>query len=170
MSDVIVSFDRVSLAFSKADFEVISNYNMSAPEGTYFYHDDYECFVHIDVNNNPRWFLFFKNIRLGEDECYEISRIKYVLDDLVSLPKEYGELNTEVFNIILEVFTTVNKKLHNNPRNDLFYKYFIHNISKKTYDIKASLDKIDITQFAGLLDWEFGIDRGTQNWKIEKML
>lgn len=163
MTYILINFDRVSLALSKADYDVISNYNMSAPEGTYFYHDDYDCFAHLDVDNNPRWFVYFAKIRLGNDECYEITSIKYYLNNSERLPQKHVEINTEVFSMMLKVFTTVDKKLHYNPRNDLFFKYYIRNRIKKTFDIKVLQDKIDITQFAGLLDWQFAIDRETDN-------
>jgi hypothetical protein len=163
MSSIFISFDRVSLVLSKADFDVISNYNMNAPEGTYFYHNDYDCFAYLDVNKNPKWFVFFTNIILENENCYEITDIEYFLDNTKQIPEPSVKLSKEIFNNISNIFTTIDKKLHYFPRSDLFYKFYIRNKDKGTYDITASVKKNDITEFVRLLDWKYSIKLSEDN-------
>lgn len=158
MPQLVINFDRVSLSLSEADFNVISNYNMSAPDGSYFYHNDYDCFAHLDVNNNPQWFVFFTKVTLGDNICHEITSIKYILGKSEKLSKEYITLNSEVFNIMLRVLTAIDNKLHYNPRKDFIYKYYIWNKKMKNFDIRFSQHKTDLVQFVDSLEWAFGVD------------
>jgi hypothetical protein len=156
MSNVTILFDEKSLVLTKDDYTAITKYSKVSEDMISWFMN--QCFV-VLKNNKPLLVAFFNKVHLEGRDCFEISRIKHELEVVPNLPDEYNEFNVEVGELIKKVFNLLDKAINTSNYSEfvLYYKYYIRNLKKKSYDIQLYQQRVNIASFVPKLSYVFGV-------------
>ena len=159
MANVLIVFDRISLAISKNDFDCIAGTNKKVKGITYTFDEDAGALLIIE-GEKPLMACFFSKVMLDGKECYEISKIKHRLDKEPNLPDDYKQVNNECHLVMKEIFTLLNNIVADNIKpNEIMHRYYLRNRGKGTYDIVVGFEeRFSYVSFKDKLGWAFGIE------------
>ena len=159
MADVVIVFDEKSLCISQEDFYSIAQYNRKNENEIFAFMQSENCFFYF-LNDKLIFSVLFSIVKIEGKECYEITRIRQLLNKVPDLPKDYQQFNYEVGNIIRGIFNLLSRIIFSSSsktNNSIYYRYYIRTVKEKTVDILSSKERINIVNFVKDLSYVFGI-------------
>lgn len=140
-----INFDRKSLVIPKVDFEIFKSVSYQNDKfGSIFYPKDEErgndVLLVLDLDNNPKIFVFFQEVMIQNEFLHEIISIKILNDEIEIDPKSnFKETQYIVSDLLKITFNVLDRILKDNLQfekanwNLCKYKYLIRNKENHTY-------------------------------------